>query len=324
MGIQWYIAKSDTSGTCAGPFSEAQVAAMLKNNQISWADGAWNSGLGSGWRRIMDIPLFRKYQPKLADDSLLSELGGTSATVTTAQSFSSTPSYTPASVPSATSRYGAEAAPTVISSNIHQPGLYKNSPDSESEEDGLWYLNHDGNKIGPLTVEEVCGMLARGKFPGNLTGWTAGMQGWLDLSEIPAFQEFFLTGKLPIGRLEKRKARRRPLVATIEFARVREDDTISPNTYTGICRDISASGMRINTSSVPKKVGMIFELKVDPTHSGGIPYFVARAEVVRIIEKEAFAVRFKDAPRELQDMIQAFVKEWYTKPPVIELETNKP
>jgi hypothetical protein len=53
-----------------------------------------------------------------------------------------------------------------------------------------------------------------------------------------------------------------------------------------------------------------------------IPYFSVRAEVVRIVEAEAFTVRFQGLQLEIQSAIQEFVKDWYSKPPLVELEKD--
>ena len=167
----------------------------------------------------------------------------------------------------------------------------------------LWYLQFDGSEFGPMPIHEIEAILKRGKLGGQLMGWRNGFKKWLPVAEIPEFQPFLNVAE-DAPSVAIRHADRKAFVAAIRFAEKVTDR--APDVFSGIARDISASGMRITTENVPKSVGISLIMSVQPVNTTVIPKFSVEAEVARIVGDRIFAIRFKFLDKNVENAITLF------------------
>lgn len=52
-----------------------------------------------------------------------------------------------------------------------------------------WWYSEQGERKGPLSTEEVCGLVADGSLRARTLAWKKGLEGWKPIADIPEFQD---------------------------------------------------------------------------------------------------------------------------------------
>jgi hypothetical protein len=153
-----------------------------------------------------------------------------------------------------------------------------------------WFLQFQGSKFGPLSMDEVKVILGSGKLTGPLYAWKQGMRDWEAVERVTDLAPFVTAAKR-VGNEDQRGAKRIPFMAAIKFSGAGAGRDLA--TFTGICRDLSKGGMQVMSSSNPGFPGTLVTLSIEPVSDGTLPRFSLEGVIVRLLSNNSgFSVRF--------------------------------
>ena len=156
-----------------------------------------------------------------------------------------------------------------------------------------WFLQFQGSKFGPLSMDEVKVVLGSGKLTGPLYAWKNGMRDWEPLERLPELAKFFAAPKRELDASDQRTARRVSFVATVKFSASSAGSALV--LYTGICKDLSKGGMSVMSSNSPGFPGTLVSLTVEPVSDPSLPRFAVEGVIVRLLARDSgFSVRFSE------------------------------
>jgi hypothetical protein len=165
-----------------------------------------------------------------------------------------------------------------------------------------WFLQFQGSKFGPLSMDEVKVVLGSGKLSGPLYAWKAGMQDWEPVDRLPDLAKFCTAPKRDSDTSEQRRAKRVPFVATVKFAGAGAGANLA--LFTGICKDLSGSGMSVMSSNNPGFPGSLVTLTIEPVSDASLPRFSIEGVIVRLLARDSgFSVRFTKVTKQQEDAI---------------------
>src|SRR5579885_1229583 len=121
-----------------------------------------------------------------------------------------------------------------------------------------WFLQFQGSKFGPLSVDECKVVLGSGKLSGPLYAWKQGMRDWEAIEHIPDLAPFV---KVSRPSEDQRGAKRIHFMATVKFAGAGAGRDLV--TYTGICKDFSKGGMQVMSNNNPGFPGSLVTLSIE-------------------------------------------------------------
>src|SRR6516162_2823299 len=110
-----------------------------------------------------------------------------------------------------------------------------------------WFLQFQGSKFGPLSMDEVKVILGSGKLTGPLYAWKQGMRDWEAVERLADLAPFVTSAKRETGGKDQRRAKRIRFMAAVKFSGAGAGRDLA--TFTGICRDLSRGGMQVMSSS---------------------------------------------------------------------------
>lgn len=175
-----------------------------------------------------------------------------------------------------------------------------------------WYLQFEGSDFGPFSISEVETILRSGKIQGKLFAWQPGQPKWAPIEEIPELSQVLdLVKNSEIGiskHGDKRKHIRVPMIATVRFSLGSDNRDGSPS-GTGICRNISVSGMMILSIKSPGYSRALITLTVTPQGLPTVYPFEVQGTVRQVLDGEAgFSVEFIDLPPKVELEIERFIE----------------
>lgn len=253
-----------------GPYSEKEILEGLRAFQFNWTDWSWVTGNELQWVRLCDQPEFKSSLPSAPDSSILRDLKN---------------------------RFGSDLK-TQSHASLSKVGLKVKD---------VWYLQFEGSEFGPMSIQEVAVVAKNRSFKGKLYAWREGLDDWTKISEIPELADLLSLGKSKSGN-ERRKKARSTLLATIRFGMAGDSRNSTGAMFTGICRDISASGLQIVSSRAPGGENSVFELEVIPSGDERMLPFRAQAEVVRILsDGKGFSAKFRNLSEEQIEALETYL-----------------
>lgn len=287
---RWYVA---TGQSWVGPFSSAQIYEKIQRQELTWGHFLWKPGQ-KDWQRAYRVEPFRSFLPEKPK----------------------------VKVPQANRSQKTQKSSTRSSGS--------KDPFKQQKQ---WYLFFRGKQYGPFSSREVEHLLAKRKIPKDVFTWRRGLKQWKRLSQLSEFRgQGHRTSELKPREMaegeeeaepvqdpptkdravrdrpvhERRSAPRKPLVAKIVMA---NDDAV----LVGVCRDISTGGMQVLTDQIPGEVGDTIRLNVSPSGKDAIEPFVAKGEIVRILEDgRGFSFRFKNLRKQSKEAIERFIENQKT------------
>jgi hypothetical protein len=167
-----------------------------------------------------------------------------------------------------------------------------------------WFLQFQGSKFGPLSIDEVKVVLGSGKLSGPLFAWKQGMHDWEPVERVNDLAPFLKTAR---PSTDQRVAKRIPFMAAVKFSGAGAGRDLA--VFTGICRDLSKGGMQVMSSSTPGYPGSLLTLSVEPVSDSTLPRFSCEGVIVRLLPNNAgFSVRFRELSSANQDALSKCLK----------------
>jgi len=169
-----------------------------------------------------------------------------------------------------------------------------------------WFLQFQGSKFGPLSMDEVKVILSSGKLTGPLFAWKQGMADWEAVEHLHDLAPFMSAGRRT-ANVDQRRATRIPFMATVKFSGAGVGQGLVM--YTGICRDLSKGGMSVMSSSNPGFPGSLVTLTIEPVSDASLPRLAVEAVIVRLLkDNQGFSVRFSKLKPAQQESLAALLK----------------
>ncbi len=165
-----------------------------------------------------------------------------------------------------------------------------------------WYVYLDEANYGPISDQEVIGLVQAGRIMPSTYMWQKGFSDWQQAKDIDIWTKLMGGAKAPAASgkpADKRAAPRKPFEAKILL-------TDGKEVGWAICRDISVGGMQVLMDHAPGPAGTTLKLNVNP--HGNIPSFACEGSVVRILEDgRGFSFRFQALSPEAKSAIEKHI-----------------
>lgn len=155
-------------------------------------------------------------------------------------------------------------------------------------------------EYGPYSLAIIKKLFDENRVNGKTYAFIKGMSDWEMLADFEDFEEVFEDAPPPIADEERRKSRRKPLVARMYIEN-------NKKVFIGLCRDISIGGMQVLVDHFPGNNGDRIAINVHPENTDY--HFVASGEIVRLLDGgQGFSFRFKDLPGDSLDAIENYIR----------------
>jgi hypothetical protein len=204
-------------------------------------------------------------------------------------------------------------SPSLLSTSTASSEVTRSASTALQKKRGqVWFMSVDGNEYGPLTRRELQLILKSGKLQGAVHVSRDGMENWQPVQGVAELDFMNPVDQLPSPYepkpSEQRKNPRVPLIAEVRFSS--GDGRGDPNSYVGICRNISARGILVLTKRCPTTTGVKVKLEIIPLESQGLNSFTAFAEIVRIVPgKNGFSTRFDMMPEIARQALNEYIRK---------------
>ncbi|HVK62155.1 MAG TPA: GYF domain-containing protein [Bdellovibrionales bacterium] len=164
----------------------------------------------------------------------------------------------------------------------------------------VWYLDTDGNPVGPLTETELILQLRGHENLTRIRLWAVGMEKWQSVFELSEIMD-----QLGLSRRENERA---PLMGTVAVTRSNED----PRGYVVRAASISVGGMGL-TGQHDLRIGDRISLLIKSNEFSSNIH--VRGEVAYVTSQGYVGVRFEHVHSETQAIIIDYVKRFNTGEP---------
>jgi hypothetical protein len=127
------------------------------------------------------------------------------------------------------------------------------------------------------------------------------MRDWEPIERLPDLAKY-VTAPVRDSTSDQRLARRVPFMATVKFSGAGVGTNLA--LFTGICRDLSKTGMMVMSSNNPGFPGTLVTLSIEPVSDAKLPRFGVEGVIVRLLARDSgFSVRFSRLTKQQEDAI---------------------
>jgi hypothetical protein len=274
---QWILSHKEK---LYGPYTMDQLKVLFDKRKVSWLD------------------LVREYQPSSADVKWI-RLGELFT-----DELASSPVEAPEPVAPAPAPPPPKEEPTVVA-----PAEESSQSINPLIPDDTWYLQFGDSQFGPMTLSEAQVVISGGRTVEIVYAWREGMLDWVRMEDVPELRpvsEAIERRSAQKTSGERRGSPRMPLIATVMFTMA--GDTRGFIRGSGVCRDISSTGMMIISSQIPGYQESTTEIEVKPLPRSGLPSFTVEAIIRRILpQNNGFGVEFKNLDPNVRSNIEKYL-----------------
>ena len=170
---------------------------------------------------------------------------------------------------------------------------------AEESASQIWFIHTSGGTDGPFSMESIRQMAKAGLISPPLFCWKKGFKEWVVYSKVEELKDLF-ERKDPKSQAEKRKAKRAPLLASVE---------LKNGTYLGVIRNISVTGLQVLGRAAPGPVDSVHQVQVVANPVYGLPKLTAEIRIVRpLVDRVGFCCKFVTIPKQLLGFLLEQVK----------------
>ncbi|GEM_PF-3247199 len=88
----------------------------------------------------------------------------------------------------------SDEATSALNSMSDEEGTRQDPRPETTPQNAIWHIVVDRQQVGPMTPEDIAGLLGRGEVDGDAFVWCDGLGDWQKMSTVPEFEHLFESG----------------------------------------------------------------------------------------------------------------------------------